>query len=262
MKRETGPSRHRVDDESGTFFTQAVHAGEERSKPFGSLTMPIVQTSTYVFEDTAALVEYMERKLHSKETGRGEYGRYGNPTQHTVERKLAKLEGGEAALLCASGTGATASTLLTMLSKGKHLILVGDPRPRTRQLCHSVLKRFGVEVSIVPTNDYQTVEASVGDNTRLILAEIPTGVHLRVPDIPRLADIARRRRLKLIVDSTFATPSNLKPLSLGADLVIHDAGAYLAGHNDLLAGAVIGPKGQMINAIQDDFARVLVITHI
>ncbi|HIC93891.1 MAG TPA: aminotransferase class I/II-fold pyridoxal phosphate-dependent enzyme, partial [Anaerolineae bacterium] len=228
-------------EEASTIFTQAVHAGEEKRKPYHSLTMPIVQTSTYVFEDSAALIEHMERKMTFKELEREEYGRYGNPTQSTVERKLAELEGGEAALLFASGMCAITSTLLTMLSAGSHMILTDDCYRRTRQFCLTFLKRFDIEATIVPMGDYQALEAAIRENTRLILSETPTNPYLRVLDLPRVVEIARRHRLKTIVDSTFATPCNLRPLQFGVDLVIHSATKYLGGHNDLLAGVVIGP---------------------
>ena len=230
-----------MNKETSTIFTQAVHAGEEKHKPYHSLTMPIIQTSTYVFEDSAALIEHMEHKMALEELEREEYGRYGNPTQHTVERKLAELEGGEAALLFASGMCAITSTLLTMLSAGSHLILTDDCYRRTRQFCLTFLKRLGIEATIVPMGDYQALEAAIKDNTRLIFSETPTNPYLRILDLPRVVEIARRHRLKVIVDSTLATPCNLRPLQFGVDLVIHSATKYLGGHNDLLAGLVIGP---------------------
>ena len=237
-------------EEASTIFTQAVHAGEEKRKPYHSLTMPIVQTSTYVFEDSAALIEHMERKMTFKELEREEYGRYGNPTQSTVERKLAELEGGEAALLFASGMCAITSTLLTMLSAGSHMILTDDCYRRTRQFCLTFLKRLGIEATVVPMGDYRALEAAIRDNTRLIFSETPTNPYLRILDLPRVVDIARRHRLKVIVDSTFATPCNLRPLEFGVDLVIHSATKYLGGHNDLLAGVVIG-SAPMIAALKE-----------
>jgi cystathionine gamma-synthase len=224
-----------------TIFTQAVHAGEEKHKPYRSLTTPIVQTSTYVFEDTAALIEHMQRKIDKKDLLREEYGRYGNPTQRTVERKLAELDGGETALLYASGMCAITSVLLTLLSAGDHLIMTNDCYRRTREFCLTFLKRFGVEATIVPIDDYKAMEAAIKDNTRMILSETPTNPYLRVLDLTRVVEIARRHGLKVFVDSTFATPCNLRPLEVGVDLVTHSCTKYLAGHNDLLAGVVVGP---------------------
>ncbi|MGQ9625665.1 MAG: trans-sulfuration enzyme family protein [Anaerolineae bacterium] len=224
------------------FSTQAVHAGEERIKPYFSLTTPIVQTSTFVFKDTAALHEHIENKIRGNGPKRDEYGRYGNPTSRTVERKLAALEGGEAALLFSTGMCALTSTLLTILSTGSHLIMTDDCYRRTREFCSVFLKRLGIETTVVPMGDYEAMERAIRPQTRLILSESPTNPYLRVLDLPRVVEIARLHRLKLIVDSTFATPCNQRPLDFGVDLVMHSATKYLGGHNDLLAGAVIGSE--------------------
>jgi len=233
-----------------TLFTQAVHAGEEKRKPYHSLTTPIVQTSTYVFENTAALIAHMERKIATQPLERGEYGRYGNPTQYTAEQKLAQLEGGEAALLFDSGMSAITTTLVTLLSSGSHLILTDDCYRRTREFCLSFLQRFGIAATLVPMGDYPAMEAAIRDNTALIFSEMPTNPYLRVLDLSRVVEIARRHGLKTVVDSTFATPCNLRPLSFGADLVIHSATKYLGGHNDLLAGVVVGAQ-PLVAAIRE-----------
>ncbi len=224
------------------FSTQAVHAGEQRDSHYHSITTPIVQTALYVFRDTADMVEYQERMITWGEAEREEYGRYGNPTVQAVERKLAALEGGEAALLFATGMCAVTSTLLTLLSTGDHLILTGDCYRRTRQFCQTFLERLGITTTLVPPGDYAAMEAAIRPNTRLIFSESPTNPYLRVLDLPRAVDIAKRNNLILVVDSTFATPVNQRPLEFGVDLVIHSATKYLGGHNDLLAGAVVGPR--------------------
>jgi cystathionine gamma-synthase len=221
--------------------TQAVHAGEDRVKPYYSLTMPIVQTSTYAFEDTAALIEHMERKEDKRPLERDEYGRYGNPTQRAVERKLAALDGGEDALLYASGMCAITSTLLTLLSAGDHVILTDDCYRRTREFCLIHLKRFGIEATLVPVGDYAALEAAIQDNTRVIFSETPTNPYMRILDLERVVATACQRGVKVFIDSTFATPCNLRPLEFGVDLVTHSLTKYLGGHNDLLGGVVIGP---------------------
>jgi len=223
------------------FSTQAVHAGEEKHKPFHALTMPIVQTAVYTFRDTADMVAYQTEALNKQQSpGREEYGRYGNPTQRAVERKLAQLDGGEEALLFSTGMCAITTTLLTLLSPGDHMIMTGDCYRRTRQFCQTFLTRFGIQVTIVPPGDYQAMEAAIGESTKLLFSESPTNPYLRVLDLPRVVEISQRHGLCLIVDSTFATPYNQRPLEFGADLVIHSATKYLSGHNDLLAGVVVG----------------------
>jgi len=221
-----------------------VHGGEEKHKPFHALTMPIVQTAVFTFRDTADVIAYQTEALNQERPpDREEYGRYGNPTQQVVERKLAQLDGGEAALLFSTGMCAITTTLLTLLSPGDHMIITSDCYRRTRQFCQTFLTRFGIKVSIVPPGDYEAMEAAIGESTKLIFSESPTNPYLRVLDLPRVVEISKRHGLRLIVDSTFATPYNQRPLEFGADLVIHSATKYLGGHNDLLAGAVVGSWG-------------------
>lgn len=234
----------------GAFSTRSVHAGETRQKPWGAVTMPIVQTSTYHFEDTAALIEHMERKQKRQPPLRGEYGRYGNPTQEVVEHKLAALEGGESALVLASGMAALTCTLFTFLSTGDHFVLTEDCYRKTRQFCLELMGKLGVGCSLVPLNDYEALEAAITPRTRLLVAESPTNPYLRVADLPRLTELARRHGILTLVDTTFGTPYNIRPLEHGADLVIHSLTKYLGGHNDLLAGAVVG-SGEHIQAIRE-----------
>jgi cystathionine gamma-synthase len=224
------------------FSTRAVHAGEARRKPHHALTTPIVQTSTFTFDDTADLVGFMEAHMWGDETERTDYGRYGNPTLTAVERKLADLDSGEAALLFSSGMAAVTTTLLTLLSAGAHVVMTDDCYRRTRQFITKFLNRYGVEATQVPVGDYEALEAAIQPNTRVILSESPTNPYLRVVDVPRLVEIARRYKLKTVIDSTFATPINQRPLEFGVDFVIHSATKYLGGHNDLLAGVVIGSE--------------------
>ena len=221
--------------------TQAVHAGEDKVKPYHSLTMPIVQTSTYAFEDTAALIEHMQRKEDKLPLKRDEYGRYGNPTQYTVERKLAALDGGEDALLYASGMSAITSTMLALLSAGDHIVFTDDCYRRTREFCLTYLKRYSIEATMVPMGDYAALEAAIKDNTRMIFSETPTNPYMRILDLEQVVGIAGKYGVKVFLDSTFATPCNLRPLEFGVDLVTHSVTKYLGGHNDLLGGVVIGP---------------------
>jgi cystathionine gamma-synthase len=227
------------------FSTRAVHAGEAREKAGNAVTTPIFQTATYVFRDTHELIEYMEGNIE-----REEYGRYGNPTQRVVERKLAALDGGEAALLFSTGMCAITTTLLAVLGKGSHLVLTEDGYRRTRQFCRTLLQRLGIEYTFVETGNYAALEAAIRPTTRLIFSESPTNPHLRVMDLEKLVDIGRKQNVKIAIDSTFATPYNQRPLDFGVDLVLHSATKYLGGHNDLLAGLVVGARG-MVSAIRD-----------
>jgi cystathionine gamma-synthase len=209
------------------------------------LTTPIVQTSTYTFADTRELCDHFEGRID-----REEYGRYGNPTQRVAEEKLAALEGAEAGLLFSSGMAAITTTLFAILARGAHVVVTDDAYRRTRQFLNQTLRRYGVDVSTVPAGDYQRIEEAIRPTTRIIFSESPTNPYNRVVDLERLSEIARRCRVKTIIDSTFATPINQRPLEFGIDLVIHSATKYLGGHNDLLAGAVLGSAG-LVAGIRD-----------
>ncbi|NTW04462.1 MAG: aminotransferase class I/II-fold pyridoxal phosphate-dependent enzyme [Oscillochloris sp.] len=229
--------------------TAAVHAGEPRRRAHDAITTPIVQTATYTFEDAAALIEFHEGRVE-----REEYGRYGNPTVRAAEAKLAALEapdGQAAALLWASGMSAITSTILAMIPAGGHIVLTDDCYRRTRQFVRTMLARFSVEHSVVPAGDYAALAHAVRPGqTRLIISESPTNPYLRVADLRQVAEIARNHRVKTLIDATFATPYNLRPLEYGIDLVIHSCTKYLGGHNDLLAGVVIGGPG-IISALRE-----------
>lgn len=243
------------------FSTLAVHAGEEKHKPYGALTTPIVQTSTYTFADTAQVLAFMQRKAErdaARQAGgdlpvRDEYGRYSNPTQSAAERKLAALEGGDAqrtrALLFASGMAAITHTVLALLRSGDHLIVVRGGYRRTIEFIQNVLPRWGVASTLVEVDQPDQLVAAIRPNTRLILAETPTNPYLRVVDLSWLVGVARANGILTAIDATFATPINLRPLEWGIDLVIHSASKYLGGHNDLLAGVVVG-KHALLNPIE------------
>ena len=227
--------------------TRAVHAGEAQQNAHDAITTPIVSTATYVFSDTAALREYFEGRSE-----REEYGRYGNPTVRTAEQKLAALDGAGDAALFSSGMAAATTTLLTLLKSGDHLVMTSDCYRRTRQFVGTILSRFGVTATMVEPGDLGALEkAIVPGKTRVILSESPTNPYLRVADLPRIAEIKKRLgNLKLVIDATFATPVNQRPLEMGADLVLHSCTKYLGGHNDLLAGVVCGNEG-LVGAIRD-----------
>jgi len=224
---------------SKSVFTHAVHAGESKAKFCDALTVPIFQTATYVFKNTRDI-----GKFGRKELAHYEYGRYGNPTQRAAEEKLAALEGGEDCLLFASGMAAIATTLLTFLSKGDHIILTDDSYKKTHQFCISELPRFGIETTIIKMGNYDELLKAVRKNTKIILTESPTNPYLNIADFSKLAGIKKKigGNILLIIDSTFGTPFNQKPLKWRCDLVFHSATKYLAGHNDILAGAVVGSK--------------------
>jgi cystathionine gamma-synthase len=215
--------------------TLAVHAGEARQKHGDAITDPIFCAATYTFANTDAVIEYVERKLP-----REEYGRYGNPGEKVAERKLAALEGGETAVLFGTGMAAVVGLLLAKLSAGDEVVLFDQCYHRTREFCVKHLARFGIVAHEVPTCDYCALEAAITPRTKLLVSESPTNPHLSVVDVERFAKIGRRHHVETLIDATLATPFNLQPLRAGIDYVLHSATKYLAGHNDLLAGVLIG----------------------
>lgn len=226
--------------------TLAVHAGEPRPHLGDAVVAPIACTATYGFRDTAELRDHFEGRVT-----REEYGRYGNPTVAVVERKLAALEAAADCALFASGMAAITTTLLALLKPGQHVVLTDDGYRRTRQFVAGFLGKWGVGHTIVAPDDHAGIAAAITADTRVLLTESPTNPYLRVADLPALAAIKKRHRgLKLLIDATFATPINQRPLTLGADLVLHSGTKYLGGHNDLLAGAVCGDDG-LVGAVRE-----------
>jgi cystathionine gamma-synthase len=220
--------------------TKAVHAGEARQKPGFSITDPIFASSTYTFRDTQSIIDFIEEKQP-----REEYGRYGNPSERVVEDKLAAIEGGQSAVLYSSGMAALVGLLMAHLNAGEEIIFFDECYHRSREFCRKHLTRFGVVFREVPTCDYAAMEAAITPRTKFIVSESPTNPHLSVVDIARFADIGRRHGVLSLIDATLCTPYNLRPLELGVDFVLHSATKYLGGHNDLLAGVVIGGQEKL-----------------
>jgi cystathionine gamma-synthase len=222
------------------FSTLCVHGGEDRIKPCYSITDPIFCTATYTFEDTEALLEYVTRKLP-----REEYGRYGNPTEKVLERKLAALEGGESCVTFATGMAAVACYLMAKLRAGDEVVLFDECYHRTRQFCTAVLASFGVVTHQIPACDYDRMEAAINNRTKILISESPTNPHQSVVDLERFAALGRKYGVETLIDATLATPYNVRPLEYGIDCVLHSCTKYLGGHNDLLAGAIIGSEEKL-----------------
>jgi cystathionine gamma-synthase len=217
--------------------TRSVHAGERHHHTSDAVTTPIYQTSTFWFKDSSELIAFQEGRLE-----REEYGRYGNPTWAAVERKLCELEGGEAAVLFASGMCAATTLFFALLPKGAHLIVTSDCYRRTRQFIRDYLVKLDVETTVIEPADNKALAAAIRDDTALFFTESPTNPYLRVIDIAETVRVCHERGVKVVIDSTFASPVSLRALDFGADYVIHSATKFLGGHNDLLAGCAIGSK--------------------
>ncbi len=220
--------------------TLAVHAGECHQKPGDALTDPIFCAATYTFANTQSVIDFIEQKQV-----REEYGRYGNPGERVVERKLAALEGGEMAVLFSTGMAAMVGLLMAKLNAGDEIIFFDECYHRSREFCRQHLARFGVVTKEVRACDYQAMEAAIGPRTKILVSESPTNPHLSCIDLERFGEIGRRHGVETLIDATLGTPYNLRPLAAGIDYVLHSATKYLAGHNDLLAGVVVGSAEKM-----------------
>ncbi len=225
------------------FSTLAIHAGEEEGFPFGAATTPIYQTSTFAFKNTAEVIEFQKG-----DPSKYLYTRYGNPTLKTVEDKMAVLEGGDAALLVSSGMAAVSTVALTLVSSGEEIISTEPVYGGTYNLFQQVFPKLGIKVHFIDPEKIDEVEGLLNENTKLFFCETPTNPNLKIVDIKRIAEIAKERKIPVVVDNTFATPYNQNPLHLGADLVVHSATKYLGGHSDLVAGVIVGPKNTIDKA--------------
>ncbi|MCP4427868.1 MAG: aminotransferase class I/II-fold pyridoxal phosphate-dependent enzyme [Chloroflexi bacterium] len=231
--------------------TRSVHGQVDgrQSRPHHALVTPIMQTAAYTFQDTADLVAFKEAKMRGEHGDRRGYGRYGNPTVRVVEKRIATLENGDDAILFPSGMNAITHVLLSILPTGSHVIFTDDCYVKTRQFGNEFLKRLGIESASVPMGDAAALEAAIQPNTRIIVSESPTNPNLRIVDLEQLTAIAQKHGLKTMIDATFATPINQKPLDWGIDLVVHSATKYFSGNNDVLAGVVVG-QAELIGALR------------
>jgi cystathionine gamma-synthase len=233
---------------------RAIHAGESRIKYADSITTPIVQTSTFTFSGSKDILNYTK---HGKE--HFEYGRYGNPTATIAERRLADLEGAEDCVVFSSGMSAITTTILSLVKTGDHIVITDDSYKKTLEFCKNYLKRFGIGCTIVPFGNYDNLDAAIQQNTRFIFSKSPTNPYLNIFDLHKLKKIADKHKVLTLIDSTFATPLNQRPLEFGIDIVLQSATKYLAGHNDILAGAVLGRKKLMdeIRALHKSMGGVI-----
>ena len=228
------------------FSTRAIHAGNAKDTIYNALTMPIYQTSTFYFNSCEA----GGRRFAGEEAG-FLYTRLGNPTSTVLEKKIADLEGGEAAAATASGMGAISSTLWSIAGAGKHIIADSTLYGCTFALLAHGLPRYGVEVTFVNTSNLDEIKAALKENTVAVYLETPANPNLKIADIAAIAELAHgyNKDIKVVCDNTFATPYLQRPLSLGADVVVHSATKYLNGHGDVIAGFVVG-KADFINTVK------------
>ena len=220
-----------------SFFTQAVHAGEDREANFGALSVPIYPASVFAFTDADSGIA-----IHNYEKDGYFYGRLGNPTVAALERTAAELERGEDALAFASGMAAISAAAFTLVSSGDHIVAPASMYSTTTNFLNHIGERFGVETTYVDAADAEAYTAAIRPNTKMFWLETPSNPLVRITDIAEVAVAGKRAGIASVVDNTFATPFNQRPLELGVDLVIHSATKYLGGHSDLTAGLIVGRR--------------------
>jgi cystathionine beta-lyase/cystathionine gamma-synthase len=224
--------------------TLAVHAGEGETLSVPSTTTPVYQATTYRFESAADAAAYLDAP-----EGRWLYARLENPTVVAAERKIAALEGAEAAACFSSGMAALTAALLSSLRAGDALLLCDTIYGQTTRLARDVLERFGVEIRVVPFDGLSAAVAGAPGNARALVFESPTNPMLRVADVPAVAAACRARGIRTVFDATFASPVNLRAIPLGVDLVVHSATKFLNGHSDHLGGVVAGSRALLAGVL-------------
>ena len=207
------------------FTTKAIHAGKEHDPTTGAIVPPIYQTATYVLEEVG------------KDRG-FDYTRSANPTREVLEKTLAEVEGGKYGVCFASGMSAVDS-VARLLSAGDHVVCGDDVYGGVTRLFDEIASRQGLSFTYVDTTNPDNVRAAIKENTKLVWIETPTNPLLKVTDVEAVAAIAKEHNIPLGVDSTFATPYLLRPLELGADIIVHSTTKYISGHNQLIGGACI-----------------------
>ncbi len=218
------------------FSTDLAHFGEEE-KHSGAVIPPIFQNTTFVFE---TMEELHEALFHNPGGPPYHYSRVGNPSTGLLERKLAHFEGGEACKVFVAGMTAIAVAVLSVVKTGDHIVTVDGIYGPAKALLTEFLAKFGVTCSLVDGRDTQAVINACQSNTTLIYLESPTSNTFRLQDVPAICAFARTKGITTIVDSTYNTPIHMRPLSVGADIVIQSLSKYYGGHANAMGGAVIG----------------------
>jgi cystathionine beta-lyase/cystathionine gamma-synthase len=214
--------------------TEAVRGGTDLDRKNGPLATPIYQTSTFEVIDN-------DQQLRATNTDMF-YTRNGNPTNTVAESAIAELEGSDAALLFASGMGAITTSILALLQGGDHIVAQRDIYGGVTKFFSQWLPKLGIETTFVDTTEYDQHARAVRPNTKLLYLESPTNPLVRVVDLHKAAALAKKHALITMIDSTFATPINQRPIEFGIDLVMHSGTKYFGGHSDLICGIIAGRK--------------------
>lgn len=217
------------------FETRAIHVGQEPDEEFGAVMPPIYLTSTYAQSTPGSFKKY-------------DYSRAGNPTRTAYAECVASLEGGKHGFAYASGVAAT-TTLLQTLSTGDHVVAGDDMYGGTFRLFDKVFKKLGIEFSFVDLTNTDNFKSAVKDNTKLVWLETPTNPTLKISDIAEISKLAHEKGVIVAVDNTFMSPYFQKPLTLGADIVMHSATKFINGHSDVIGGLLVTNSDELADKV-------------
>ena len=228
-------SKKEYADRNLRFETLQLHAGQEQPDPVtDARSVPIYQTSSYVFRNC----EHAEARFNLTDAG-NIYGRLTNPTQDVFEQRMAKLEGGVAALAVASGSAAVTYTIQALAAAGEHIVSANNIYGGSYNLLEHTLRQYGIDTTFVNPFDYESVEAAIRDNTKALYIETMGNPNSDVVDIEKLAEIAHKHNIPLVADNTFATPYLVRPIEYGADIVVHSATKFIGGHGTTIGGVIV-----------------------
>jgi len=213
------------------FSTLCIHGNDRKYDNTGAISVPIFQSATFAHPGVGMSTGY-------------DYSRLQNPTREHLERTMAKLEGGVDAMAFSSGMAAI-TALMELFSPGDHIIASDDLYGGSHRLFFNISKKNGLDFSLIDTSDISQIESRIRPETRAVFIETPTNPMMHVTDIAEAARLAKRHNLLLIVDNTFLTPYYLRPIELGADIVVHSGTKYLGGHNDTLAGFLVVASSEL-----------------
>ncbi|PWJ64019.1 trans-sulfuration enzyme family protein [Rathayibacter iranicus] len=238
-RRSTGPvsPHHRTLSAEMSQETLAVQAGTYEDPVTGAVGTPIFATTTFDL-GSDSYSAFSDGALRDVPI----YTRYGNPSQWSVQEKIASLEGAESGLITSSGMAAVASTVFALTNEGGHIISAYDVYGGTYNFLREDISGSGRDVTFIDPLDLDAIQAAIRPETQMILLETLTNPLLKIPDIEAIGELAKRSNILLVVDNTFLTPINCRPLRVGADIVVHSATKYLSGHSDVTAGVVVGSR--------------------
>ncbi len=227
------------------------HLGEEREEYYGAVTPPVFQTSNFCFKNTADMREKLKKELETPFYTRGF-----NPTVSILRKKIAALEEAEDALVFSSGSAAAAAAVMSVVKAGDHVVCVEKPYSWTNNLLTKYLSKYGVASTFVNGTELVNFEKAIQPNTKLIYLESPNSLTFEMQDIAGVAAIAKSKNICTIIDNSYNSPINQRPITLGIDIVLHSATKYLNGHSDVVAGVVCGTKERIMKMMEEEFMTI------